>query len=576
MEAAPKSQSKACCRIRFPLAGSLSVLLAMASGLALRLWMLKQFFNVNGDPLVYGSLAKNLLLHGRYAFTGGGGELVPSLIRLPGYPLFLALCFRLFGMENYVSAAWVQIALELAGCLLLADFARRIAPVRLSTGAAHCTLWLAALCPFTAVYAAEPLTEGLTLFAIALALWSAARFRAQPGWAAALAFTFAVTFAALLRPDGALVAVALAPALLIGLGRGEAEELPPGAKAHGVFGGFMRGLKFHPSEQKSLSGDPGNPPPPSVTTSPSGAKAHVIVAGSTARLKSCPDTSCSQDEVFPQPGKSCPDTYQSNFTACKAPRLARMVVVCVLLALMPFAAWSWRNWQVFHVFQPLAPWGAIDPGEAVSPGWERWGKSWSLDFVSTSEIFWNIPGDTLEMNKLPGRAFDSPAQYAETATLAADYNRGLELTPEIDARFGKLADERIAAHPLRSTLWLPLGRMADMWLRPRVENLPIELDWWNYDEHEDETRLSWAYVGLNALYLLLGVAGLCLRPRFWRAMLAYMLLRSALLMTIATPEARYTLECFPMLFALGGVAMCWGLRRIAGLGKGIVRWCFPV
>ena len=581
MEAAPKSQSTACCRIRFPLAGSLSVLLALASGLALRLWMLKQFFNLDGDPLIYGDLAKNLLLHGSYALTGSGGALDPSLIRLPGYPLFLALCFRLFGMENYVSAAWMQIGLELAGCLLLADFARRIAPVRLksgvpgdgslslgwksgvpgdgslslgwSTGAAHCTLWLAALCPFTAVYAAEPLTEGLTLFAIALALWSAARFRVRPGWAAALAFTFAVTFAALLRPDGALVAVALAPALLIGLGRKEG-ELPSGAKAHGGFIGFMRGLK---------------PPPPSVTTLAAGAKAHVIVAGSTARLKSCPDTSCSQDEVFPQPGKSCPDTCQSKFTACKAPHLTRMAVVCVLLALMPFAAWSWRNWRVFHVFQPLAPRQAINPGEISYPGWERWGKTWCVDFVSTSEIFWNIPGNTLEMDKLPSRAFDSPAQQAETARLAADYNLNKELTPEIDARFGRLADERIAAHPLRSTLWLPLGRMADMWLRPRVENLPIELDWWNYGEHKDETCLSWAYAGLNALYLLLGVAGLCLRPRFstprsttcpwgprfWRAMLAYMLLRSALLTTIAAPEARYTLECFPMLFALGGVAL---------------------
>ena len=554
MEAAPKSQSTACCRIRFPLAGSLSVLLALASGLALRLWMLKQFFNLDGDPLIYGDLAKNLLLHGSYALTGSGGALDPSLIRLPGYPLFLALCFRLFGMENYVSAAWMQIGLELAGCLLLADFARRIAPVRLKSGVpGDGSLSLGWLCPFTAVYAAEPLTEGLTLFAIALALWSAARFRVRPGWAAALAFTFAVTFAALLRPDGALVAVALAPALLIGLGRKEG-ELPSGAKAHGGFIGFMRGLK---------------PPPPSVTTLAAGAKAHVIVAGSTARLKSCPDTSCSQDEVFPQPGKSCPDTCQSKFTACKAPHLTRMAVVCVLLALMPFAAWSWRNWRVFHVFQPLAPRQAINPGEISYPGWERWGKTWCLDFVSTSEIFWNIPGNTLEMDKLPSRAFDSPAQQAETARLAADYNLNKELTPEIDARFGRLADERIAAHPLRSTLWLPLGRMADMWLRPRVENLPIELDWWNYGEHKDETCLSWAYAGLNALYLLLGVAGLCLRPRFstprsttcpwgprfWRAMLAYMLLRSALLTTIAAPEARYTLECFPMLFALGGVAL---------------------
>jgi hypothetical protein len=238
-----------------------------------------------------------------------------------------------------------------------------------------------------------------------------------------------------------------------------------------------------------------------------------------------------------------------------------MAVVCVLLALMPFAAWCWRNWQVFHVFQPLAPRLAINPGEASHPGWERWMKSWCLDFVSTAEIYWNVPGDTLKMNKLPSRAFDSPDQYAETARLASDYNLKKELTPKIDARFGRLADERIAAHPLRSYLWLPLGRMADMWLRPRVENLPIEPDWWNYGEHLYETCLSWAFVGLNALYLLLGVAGLCLRPRFWRAMLAYMLLRSALLTTIATPEARYTLECFPMLFALGGVAF-YRLTRV--------------
>src|ERR1035438_9827656 len=250
--------------------------------------------------------------------------------------------------------------------------------------------------------------------------------------------------------------------------------------------------------------------------------------------------------------KSARSPSVRNLSICGLPEVS---LGAVLLALGPFAAWSWRNWQVFHVFQPLAPRQAINPDEVAHPGWERWVKTWCLDFNSTTEVFWNIPGDSVDMNKLPSRAFDSPAQYAETARLAADYNLKKELTPEIDARFGRLADERIAAHPLRSYLWLPLGRMADMWLRPRVENLPTELDWWNYGEHQGETCLSWAYVGLNALYLLLGVAGLSLRPRFWPAMLAYMLLRSALLTTIAAPEARYTLECFPMLFALGGVAL---------------------
>ena len=488
MEAASPSQSHSRCR--GPALSRLSVCLALAAGLSLRLWMLKQHFLVNGDALIYGGLAKNLLLHGRYALDGSGGEIYSTLIRLPGYPVFLALCFRLFGMENYASACWVQIALELAGCLLVADFVRRIAPPSWgplsSQAAAHCTLWLAALCPFTAIYVAEPLTESLTLFTLALALWTAARFRAQPGWAAALLFTFSVTYAALLRPDGALVGVALAPALLIGLWRKQGNSSIP------------------------------------------------------------------------------------------VKRLASMAAVCVLLALTPFVAWSWRNWQVFHVFQPLAPRLANDPGEDPSLGWERWMRSWCLDYVSTFEIYWNVPDDVFDTSKLPSRAFDSPAQQAETAALAADYNMNHELTPEIDARFGKLADERIAAHPMRYYLWLPLGRVADMWLRPRVENLYDDLDWWVYAKHPAETRVSWAYAGLNALYLFLAVAGLCLRPRFWRPMLAYILLRSALLTTVEAPEARYTLECFPMLFALGGVALYrftyWVLPSVlrvkASVGKG--------
>ena len=190
-------------------------------------------------------------------------------------------------------------------------------------------------------------------------------------------------------------------------------------------------------------------------------------------------------------------------------------------------------------------------------------KSWCLDYISTYEIYWNVPGDELDVRELPNRAFDSPAQYAETAALAADYNsHGMELTPAIDARFGELADgancRRSAAIVCCGCRWAAL---ADMWLRPRVENLNIDLDWWVYAHHRAETEFSWAYAGLNAVYLILGIGGLCLRPRFWGAMLAYMVLRSALLLTIEAPETRYTLECFPMLFAGGGVAIAWLIGR---------------
>ena len=49
----------------------------------------------------------------------------------------------------------------------------------------------------------------------------------------------------------------------------------------------------------------------------------------------------------------------------------------------------------------------------------------------------------------------------------------------------------------------------------------------------------------------------------WKPLLAYLLLRSALLLTVEAPETRYTIECFPMLLALAGVAIAAGLRRIA-------------
>src|SRR3569833_3310920 len=160
---------------------TLSILPALLAAALLRFWMLLFFFEVTGDALVYGGIAKNLLESGRYALTVGTGETYPTLIRLLLFPLFLAACFKLFGMENYASAVWVQIVLDLAACLLLADLARRVAPNALKRRAAHCPLWLASLCPFTAVYVANPLTEGPTLFTIALAMWCAAKFEEPPG-----------------------------------------------------------------------------------------------------------------------------------------------------------------------------------------------------------------------------------------------------------------------------------------------------------------------------------------------------------------------------------------------------------
>src|SRR6185437_278088 len=169
------------------------VILALAAGVALRLWFIHAYPEILGDPLVYGSIAKNWMLHGVYGTTLSGA-LRPTLIRLPGYPLFLMLCFKLFGMEHYHAVMYAQTGIDLGTCLLIAAFTRRIWNAK----AGWWALWLAALCPFTANYAAVPLTETLELFSIALALYALARFLENPGWGWAALEAAAWSYAALL------------------------------------------------------------------------------------------------------------------------------------------------------------------------------------------------------------------------------------------------------------------------------------------------------------------------------------------------------------------------------------------
>jgi len=77
-------------------------------------------------------------------------------------------------------------------------------------------LWLSALCPFTAIYTAAPLTEVLTLFCIALTFYALERWRdAGMGfnrwlWLTAVAMAYSV----LLRPEQGLLAATVVPAML--------------------------------------------------------------------------------------------------------------------------------------------------------------------------------------------------------------------------------------------------------------------------------------------------------------------------------------------------------------------------
>ncbi|MBZ5653895.1 MAG: glycosyltransferase family 39 protein [Acidobacteriia bacterium] len=236
------------------------------------------------------------------------------------------------------------------------------------------------------------------------------------------------------------------------------------------------------------------------------------------------------------------------------------------LAVAPLVPWTIRNFRTLHHFQPLAPRYANEIDQPALRGFNRWVKTWIVDYASVEEIYWAIPGDKLDAAKLPNRAFDSPQQQGRTLALIADYNQSQEMTPELDARFGELAIERIGSHPLRYYLVLPALRIADMWLRPRTEILPPDVRWWEFNDDPKASVMAVGFGLLNLIYVGTALLALVRRPtgiRYAGLFVIFLLLRSAFLGTLENPEPRYTLECYPVVILLGTVFLNQNSRWMA-------------
>jgi 4-amino-4-deoxy-L-arabinose transferase-like glycosyltransferase len=232
--------------------------------------------------------------------------------------------------------------------------------------------------------------------------------------------------------------------------------------------------------------------------------------------------------------------------------LVRAGLIVAALALAPLGVWGWRNWHVLHDLEFLAPRYANQGGEFVPLGFDRWIKTWIADYVSTEEIYWNIPGAAVDPHKLPTRAYDTPEQKQKVFDLFDQYNNELRITPEMDAQFAAMAEERIRAHRLRYYAWLPLVKITDMWMRPRTELLPPDSRWF---EFTDDLRWQVLAISLGVINLFyVGAAALGLLR--WRAIawvglpVIFILLRSLFLGTMENPEARYTLESYPAVIWL--------------------------
>jgi 4-amino-4-deoxy-L-arabinose transferase-like glycosyltransferase len=229
--------------------------------------------------------------------------------------------------------------------------------------------------------------------------------------------------------------------------------------------------------------------------------------------------------------------------------MLRVGIILALGTFSPLIPWTLRNLHTMHRFQPLAPRYANDSDELVMTGFNRWTRTWIAEYTSVQDIYWNVPGGAIEVTRLPRRAFDSPQQRQETEQLFADYNRDRDVTLELDARFAALAAARVHAAPLRYYVWLPVLRIADMWLAPRTELLPSDPRWWEFDDEPVWLTVSIVFGLINIVYVTAAAAG-ALRAReiFGIGLFVlFLVMRSLFLGTLENPEPRYTLECYPVV-----------------------------
>jgi phage shock protein PspC (stress-responsive transcriptional regulator) len=565
------------------------------------------------DGRTYAQIARNVLEQHVYSH-----ETEPpydsSLIRLPGYPLFLAAIYSVFGHANNGAVRIVQALIDTASCGLvgLLAFYWQLDEKR-KRMTAIAALSLAAVCPFTTIYAATILTEVPTTF-LMLAMFLSATFafrngftegpeEDRKGFKRALLWWIAAGvcggLAVLFRPDSGLFTLAVGLTLVI--------------------------------------------------TAPIWS---AVASAARHRFGSSVETSEDRDPK-----------RRRRLALPAHSKLSRTLAAGALFSLafaLALAPWTIRNARVFHLFQPLAPSHGEMPGEFVPRGYNQWLRTWIDDESYVAPFLWSLDSQPLDIDAIPPSSFDSADEKARVAALLDKYNdpqgadksaqsqakptptvsptpvpatanvkaikkatpsptnspqkkanlnanansnaedsgdegdqndnssdQGdesdnsdadesdqspaedhgpVEMTPEIDAGFAQIARERIARHPFRYYVWLPLKRAHTMWFDTHSQYWPFEgtllpLEDLDYQGHQQ----IWLplFAGLTAIYTLLGLAGAWLlwdsrgfAARRWLLLVSLaIVLRLILFSSMENPEPRYVVEFFPFLAILGGIAI---------------------
>lgn len=479
------------------------------------------------DGRVYSQIARNVLEQHVYSHDSQA-PLNPSIIRLPGYPLFLAGIYAVFGHGNNTAVRVIQAVLDTLTCALIAWVVFEWSNEERKHRAALIALGLAAVCPFTVIYVATILTEVATDFlAVAMVLTATFAFKATAPKKAIIWWVVTgiiAGIAVLFRPDSGLFAAAIGGTLMLSalLSRNAGTFFTRMRAA--IFSAVLFSIAFC-----------------------------IVLVPWTIRNRRV-------FHVF-QPLAPAHGEMPDEF-------VARGYLLWVRTWLddskyVGPALWSLDMRQMYVENFPARAFDSKEERDRVAALFDKYnhpdGEESDEDQSSADD----------QDDQSSGDEEDQPEEEPEEEEPAQPEEANVEMTPEIDAGFAQIGRERVAHSRLRYYVLLPLKRAKTLWFDTHSQYYPFNGDLLpladlDYDIHQQYWLPLFAF--LTGIYTLLGAIGGWL---LWRSgdrdarrwlLLAVLLmfLRLGFFATIENPEPRYTVELFPFLIMLAGA----GLARI--------------
>ena len=522
------------------------------------------------DGRVYDQMARNVLERHVYSHESEP-PFAPSLIRMPGYPLFLAGVYSVSGHNGKTAVRIVQALMDTATCAMIAFVAFLWEPgesrKRRSSIAA---LALAAVCPFTTIYVATILSEAPTMFfAVGMTLTSTLALKATNQkktlwlW---IATGLLAGVAVLFRPDSGLFALALGLTLVTAtLGRRSEVKLSKRDEilyrtARTSYLGAVFSLAF----------------------------CLVLVPWAIRNYRVFHLFQPLSPAHAEMPGEFVPRGYLTwvrtwiDDGRYIGPTIWLLDAGPIKLASIPDRAFdsAEEKQRVSALLEkynhPLEEPGLfVDEKDSTSPASsEDQSQQNENDETSKSEAS-KAEDQSDDVNADEGDEKDDEEDETDESESADETSdQAVEMTPEIDTGFAQIARERIARHPLRYYVWLPLKRARSLWFDTHSDYYPFQgqllpLEDLDYDIHQQ--YFLTAFAALTLVYTVLGLAGAwflwqtrTFSARLWLLLAGLMiLLRVGFFSSMENPEPRYVVEVFPFLCILGGIATA----RILGVLK---------